>query len=126
MVHGPAAGGKYGPPLDYRSLNRAKTDWLMWAAGASVSNVTRGMFIDGLSAYIRHTDNKVFGDLISLDGGCYRIGSRWLARRRAAIRHSIRSVVAGYADDDEDEDWLVAGPRPVPELYFKHSRLDLP
>ncbi|KNF04924.1 hypothetical protein PSTG_01980 [Puccinia striiformis f. sp. tritici PST-78] len=187
-----AAGGKYGPPLDYRSLNRAKTDWLMWAAGASVSNVTRGMFIDGLSAYIRHTDNKVFGDLISLDGGwsvgflnrpvvgghfsllgldtmsgrpaltehrklfgtldmdaliddlgrqkakvlgygrtpigrrlvlgfgglffllfSYRIGSRWLARRRARQSSALyRSVVAGYADDDEDEEaGLVAGPR---------------
>ncbi|PLW13520.1 hypothetical protein PCANC_18201 [Puccinia coronata f. sp. avenae] len=64
-----SAGRPYGPPLDYRSQNRAKTDWLMWAAGASSSNATRKMFVEGLSAYMRQTENKVFGDLISLDGG---------------------------------------------------------
>lgn len=64
-----AVPGGFGPPLDSRSENRAKTDWLMWAAGASRSNVTRGMFVDGLYKYVRQTDNMVFGDLISLDGG---------------------------------------------------------
>ncbi|WAR60637.1 hypothetical protein PtB15_9B576 [Puccinia triticina] len=64
-----ADGGPYGPALDSRSRNRAKTDWMMWAAGASSLNATRGMFVSGLEAYVRHTDNVVFGDLISLDEG---------------------------------------------------------
>ncbi|CAH7688393.1 hypothetical protein PPACK8108_LOCUS23360 [Phakopsora pachyrhizi] len=63
------AGGPYGPPLDSRSRDRAKTDWIMWAAGASNDAKTRDMFVNALSSYVRQTDNQVFGDLISLNGG---------------------------------------------------------
>ncbi|KAA1113417.1 hypothetical protein PGT21_031048 [Puccinia graminis f. sp. tritici] len=187
-----AGKGPYGPPLDSRSRNRAKTDWMMWAAGASSSNVTREMFVSGLEAYVRRTENVVFGDLISLDEGwsvgfltrpvvgghfslvgletmaarpaltghrrlfgaldvdaliddlgrqkakvlgygrtpigrrlvvgfgglCllffgYRIGARWLARRRARQSSALyRSVVAQYADDDDDEEAALPDTQP--------------
>ncbi|POW04796.1 hypothetical protein PSTT_10157 [Puccinia striiformis] len=122
-----AAGGKYGPPLDYRSLNRAKTDWL---------------------------NNKVFGDLISLDGGWSKakvlgygrtplgaISARFgglsscsLVTDRVPLACS--SSGSGNHRHSIDPSWLgmptmmrtkklaswpgLAGP----ELYFKQSRLD--
>ncbi|KNZ59036.1 hypothetical protein VP01_1812g7 [Puccinia sorghi] len=191
------AGGLYGPPLDSRSQNRAKTDWMMWAAGASGSNKTRAMFVSGLMEYVRKTENVVFGDLISLDEGwsvgfltrpvvgghfsllgvdtmsgrgaltghgrlfggvdvdalmadlgrqkakvlgygrtpmgrrvivvlgtlcfalfAYRLGSRWWTRRRARLDRSLyRSVLAQYADDNDDlshsdEELDASSPRP--------------
>ncbi|MBW0485736.1 hypothetical protein O181_025451 [Austropuccinia psidii MF-1] len=63
------AGGAFGPPLDSRSPNRAKTDWMMWAAAASTANQTRNMFVKATSDYVRNTKNFVFGDLISVDEG---------------------------------------------------------
>lgn len=54
----------YGPALDSRMLDRAKTDWLLWSAGASSPGRTRDMFVTSVARYFRQNSNNVFGDLI--------------------------------------------------------------
>eukprot|EP00920_Eleutheroschizon_duboscqi_P011416 GHVT01027199.1.p1 GENE.GHVT01027199.1~~GHVT01027199.1.p1 ORF type:complete len:264 (+),score=-20.51 GHVT01027199.1:467-1258(+) len=73
----------FGPPLDSRALDRAKTDWLIWASAACKSPNTRNRLINSVTRYIRQTSNSVFGDLISIDGG-------W------SIGFLVRPVVGGH------------------------------
>ncbi|GAA5984710.1 hypothetical protein JCM11641_002159 [Rhodosporidiobolus odoratus] len=81
----PTVAQPYGPALDSRFLNRAKTDWLAWA-GATCSpsppalsssasdpnphsSSCRRLFLDALSKFLRKDDNAVFGDSITPDEG---------------------------------------------------------
>lgn len=73
----------YGPPLDSRAPDRAKTDWLVWAAAASRAEETRARLLGSVTRYVRQTLNNVFGDLISVDGG-------W------SIGFLVRPVVGGH------------------------------
>ncbi|GAA6007311.1 hypothetical protein JCM10207_001583 [Rhodosporidiobolus poonsookiae] len=66
----PTIAEPYGPPLDSRFPNRAKTDWLAWA-GATCPPGTpcRRVFLDGLARYFRQDMNAVFGDSITPQDG---------------------------------------------------------
>lgn len=60
----------YGPALDSRFPSRAKTDWLLWAAGASEpTSRARRIFVDAVARYFRADKNAVFGDAITPQEG---------------------------------------------------------
>lgn len=60
----------YGPPLDSRFPSRAKTDWLLWAAGSSApGSKARRIFVDAVAKYFRADKNAVFGDAITPQEG---------------------------------------------------------
>ncbi|GAA5925342.1 uncharacterized protein JCM15063_004999 [Sporobolomyces koalae] len=62
----PTIAQPYGPPLDSRFPARGKTDWLLWAAGASArGSQARRMFVDAVAKYFRADKNAVFGDAIT-------------------------------------------------------------
>ncbi|GAA6061954.1 hypothetical protein JCM10212_001996 [Sporobolomyces blumeae] len=66
----PTVAQPYGPPLDSRFASRAKTDWLMWAAGASSpKSQARRIFVDAVARYFRADKNAVFGDSITPQDG---------------------------------------------------------
>ncbi|KAH9812398.1 hypothetical protein DFH28DRAFT_398978 [Melampsora americana] len=73
----------YGPPLDSRAPDRAKTDWLVWTSAASTLQETKKRLLDSVIKYVKHTENEVFGDLISVEGG-------W------SIGFLVRPVVGGH------------------------------
>ncbi|GAA5947898.1 hypothetical protein JCM3765_007018 [Sporobolomyces pararoseus] len=66
----PTISQPYGPPLDSRFPSRAKTDWLLWAAGASApGSKARQLFVEAVSNYFRADKNAVFGDAITPQEG---------------------------------------------------------
>ncbi|GAA5982719.1 hypothetical protein JCM5350_006225 [Sporobolomyces pararoseus] len=66
----PTISQPYGPPLDSRFPSRAKTDWLLWAAGASSrGSKARRLFVEAVSKYFRADKNAVFGDAITPQEG---------------------------------------------------------
>lgn len=73
----------YGPPLDSRAPDRAKTDWLIWTSAASTLKATQKRLLDSVIRYVKQTENEVFGDLISVEGG-------W------SIGFLVRPVVGGH------------------------------
>ncbi|EGF98815.1 uncharacterized protein MELLADRAFT_50868 [Melampsora larici-populina 98AG31] len=73
----------YGPPLDSRAPDRAKTDWLIWTSAASTLQETRKRLLDSVVRYLKQTNNNVFGDLITIEGG-------W------SIGFLVRPVVGGH------------------------------
>lgn len=55
----------FGVPLDSRFPERAKTDWLLWAAGASTARPVVDLFVNAVGSYFRQSANLVMGDSIT-------------------------------------------------------------
>ncbi|KPV74766.1 uncharacterized protein RHOBADRAFT_53710 [Rhodotorula graminis WP1] len=87
----PTVAQPYGPPLDSRFPDRAKTDWLAWAAAlfprsSPSSSSSRTLFLDALARYFRQDRNAVFGDSITPDEG-WSVG--FLSRPVAGGHYSL-------------------------------------
>ncbi|GAA5835711.1 hypothetical protein JCM5353_000163 [Sporobolomyces roseus] len=80
----------YGPPLDSRFPNRAKTDWLLWAAGASApGSQARRNFVKSVASFFRAEKNAVMGDAITPDEG-WSVG--FLTRPVAGGHYSLLAL----------------------------------
>ncbi|GAA6034032.1 hypothetical protein JCM8097_000658 [Rhodosporidiobolus ruineniae] len=97
----PKQAGPYGPPLDSRFPNRAKTDWLAWASAtcsplldpfspSARADPCRRSFLDGLARYFREDVNAVFGDSINEEG--WSVG--FLVRPVAGGHYSLLGLQA--------------------------------
>ncbi|GAA5888237.1 hypothetical protein JCM5296_000242 [Sporobolomyces johnsonii] len=83
----PTIAEPYGPPLDSRFPQRAKTDWLLWAAGASSpGSSARRLLVDAVARYFRADKNAVFGDAITPQEG-WSVG--FLSRPVAGGHYSL-------------------------------------
>ncbi|GAA6026149.1 hypothetical protein JCM11491_006148 [Sporobolomyces phaffii] len=86
----PTVAQPFGPPLDSRFPARAKTDWLLWAAGAASPNSrARRVLVDSVARYFRADKNAVFGDAITPGEG-WSVG--FLTRPVAGGHYSLLAL----------------------------------